>query len=379
VKSLPNPVRKVNAHVLGLDVHKMMIAWVLLDRKGAAKASGEIPADPVALAALVREQIGRKKAHAAFEASGCSLWVFDQLVTLLKGAEFVHVAHAKDVRAIANSKHKNDHNDAWWLAYLTYEGRLPEVWLPTGKIRDLRLVTRERMACVQERTRMMKRIRAHLRQAGVGRTLRPAGLSHRNGRALTRQWAAELGGQLQLAIEHGLARIEALDLEVGFWEERIAELAEALPEVGHLSKEMPGIGLILAATVVAESGSFSRFPHPKAYARCTGLTPAERSSAGHQHYGSITKEGSPALRWALVQAVMGCLRCKNGPGVNVGHWVRGMQKKLGSKKKGQVAGARKLAEAIWRLFALGECFDLRKPFGPLPAAAAISVRKNDAA
>ncbi|MDA1196164.1 MAG: hypothetical protein O2894_13415 [Planctomycetota bacterium] len=27
----------------------------------------------------------------------------------------------------------------------------------------------------------------------------------------------------------------------------------------------------------------------------------------------------------------------------------------------------KLAEAIWRLFHLGECFSFRKPFGPLPA------------
>ena len=169
-----------------------------------------------------------------------------------------------------------------------------------------------------------------------------------------------------MAIERGLARIEALDLEVAFWEERIEEIAEHLPAVGTLKNEMPGIGLILAATIVAESGPIRRFAHPRAYANYSGLTPGERSSAGNPRNMGITKEGSPALRWALVQAVMGCMRCKNGPGVNVGHWVRGMQKKLGSKKKGQVAGARKLAESIWRLFALGECFDLRKPFGPLP-------------
>jgi len=368
MKSLPNPVQKVNAHVLGLDIHKAMIAWVLLDRKGRAVGQGTIDAEPEALTTLVRERIGRKKAHAAFEASGCSLWAFDLLVSLLKGPEFVHVAHAKHVRAIANSKHKNDRNDAWWLAYLTYEGRLPEVWLPTGKIRDLRLVTRERMVCVQERTRMMKRIRAHLRQSGVGRTLPRAALSHQNGRERTRQWATELGGELQMAIERGLARIEHLDLEVAFWEERIEYVAQDLPEVSHVKEAIPGVGMILAATIVAESGSFSRFPNPKAYACYTGLTPSERSSAGQQHYGGITKEGSPALRWALVQAVMGCLRCKRGAGVHIGHWVRGMQKKLGSKKKGHVAGARKLAEGIWRLFALGEAFDVGKPFGARDAA-----------
>ncbi len=32
-----------------------------------------------------------------------------------------------------------------------------------------------------------------------------------------------------------------------------------------------------------------------------------------------------------------------------------------------IAGARKIAEAILRLFHLGECFSFRKPFGPLPA------------
>lgn len=56
----------------------------------------------------------------------------------------------------------------------------------------------------------------------------------------------------------------------------------------------------------------------------------------------------------------------SGPGLHLAHWVDRCQRRLGSKKKGQVAGARKLAEAIWRLRTMGEVFDFRKPFGPLP-------------
>jgi transposase len=366
MKILPNPVRKVNAHVLGLDIHKVMIAWVLFDRRGAAVRGGQIPATREALAGLVEEAVGRKQAHAAFEASGCSLWAFDLLVARLGGREFVHVAHAKRVRAIANSQHKTDHNDAWWLGYLTYEGRLPEVYVPTGDVRELRTATRHRAAVVQERTRTIKRMRAHVRQVGLGRDLRLGALATEMGRAEMARLAEEVGGMTGVAIREDLEALEGLDTRIAAWEERIEAISVRLPDVGAIRRTIPGMGKILAATVVAETGPIQRFHSPKALARHAGLTPCERTSGGRQRLGAITKEGSRSLRWALCHAVMCALRCRQGPGLHLAHWVRGTQQRLGSKKKGQVAGARKMAEAIWRLRMMGEVFDFRKPFGPLP-------------
>ncbi len=367
MKTLPNPVRKVNAHVLGLDVHKQIIVWVLMNRQGRVLASRRIRAEHQELKELVREHVGRKKAHAAFEASGCSMWVFDLLCELLKGAEYVHVAHARSIRAIANSQHKNDHNDAWWLAYLAYEGRLPEVYVPTGRVRELRLATRERAALVHERTRTMKRIRAHLRQAGKGRTLRAGSIRTVKSRDALLEFAEEMGGGRQIAVKQALAHIDALNLQVAGWEDRMEELSADLPAVQALQACIPGVGPVLSATIVAETGPIERFHSPQALARYAGLTPSERSSGGQQRNGGITKEGSAQLRWALVQAVMGARRCRKGPGLYLTHWVNLKRERLGGKKMALVAGARKVAEAIWRLFHLGECFSFRKPFGPLPA------------
>ena len=42
---------------------------------------------------------------------------------------------------------------------------------------------------------------------------------------------------------------------------------------------------------------------------------------------------------------------------------------MGCKAKARAAGARKLAESIWRLFHWGETFDASKPFGGLPTSA----------
>ena len=50
-------------------------------------------------------------------------------------------------------------------------------------------------------------------------------------------------------------------------------------------------------------------------------------------------------------------------------WLERAQKRK-PKKAAIVAAARKLAEAIWRLFALGEAFDLTRAFGQPPAEAA---------
>lgn len=80
-------------------------------------------------------------------------------------------------------------------------------------------------------------------------------------------------------------------------------------------------------------------------------------------HGAISREGSPHLRWALTQGAMGCLRSKTGAGFAAGNWIRAKQKRMGIKAKARAAGGRKLAEAIWRLFHYGECFDPARPFG----------------
>lgn len=367
MRRLPDPVTKVNAYVLGLDVHKRITVWVLLDRRGRRVNEGEIRSCPEVLERLYREVIGRKKAHVAFEASGGSLWVFDTCERLMKGVERVHVAHAKHVKAIANSHQKNDRNDAWWLAYLTFEGRLPEVWLPRGRWRRWRTATRERVACVRERTRTMKRIHAHLRQAG--RPLAKGALARQEGRDRLRDVVSTLDPIVCMAIEQGLEHVELLTDRIVAWEKQIAEMVGEDAEVAVLQEQIPGVGPALAPTILGESGPLDRFRSAKAYGRYTGLPPSERSSAGQTRFGKMSREGNPQLRWALTQAVTSCLRCRYGPGVAVGNWVRAREKRLGSRKKAKVAAARKLAEAIWRLFALGECFDLERIFGRVPGAA----------
>jgi transposase len=362
MKKLVRPVQKVNTEVVGLDVHQDLIVFTWMDDQGDELEQGEFRGTVEALEGFLDRL--NVPTHVTFEAGRCTFWVYDKLVERL-GVRFVHVAQPKKIRAIANSTSKNDYNDSWWLAYLTYEGRLPECYVPTGDLRELRIAVRERFELVKQITRAKVRMRAHLAQLGVKLPDRKID-SIASWNALIDLVVEGEGVQVE-AIGHYLGLMEYLMAGKARWEVVIEELGSKLPEVRVLEREMPGVGPALSASIAAELGPIQRFTSPKALARFTGLTPSDRSSAGKTRPGSITREGSSHLRWALTQAAMACLRSKSGPGLAAGDWIRAKQKRMGSKGKARAAGARKIAESIWRLFNWGEVFDASKPFGGMPA------------
>jgi transposase len=54
--------------------------------------------------------------------------------------------------------------------------------------------------------------------------------------------------------------------------------------------------------VIAEVGDITRFATARRLCSGAGLTPTVRSSDGKARLGHISGQGSPPLRWALVEA-----------------------------------------------------------------------------
>lgn len=364
MRKIASRVAKVKAESLGLDVHQGMTAFCLLDRGGDEVEAGRIDGGREALEALLDRVVGRKKTHVSLEACGGSLWVYDLLVERY-GRERVHIAHARKVAAIANSREKNDANDAFWLAYLTLEGRLPESYIPEGAYRELRVATRERYRAVMALATDIRLVKCHFRQMGVKPPVK--NLKSVKGSAFVREMAERTEGSVGLALQAAVRRLDAAAAEVAQWNARIAELVQALPEVARIQKAIPSMGPVLAAMVVAEAGPISRFHSAKGLAKYTGLTPTDRSTGGKMIHGGISREGSPWLRWALMQAVTLCGMKREGAGAAIRTWVESRQKRMGCKAKAKVAAANKLVKAIWRLEHQPEGFDAARPFGGVPA------------
>lgn len=358
MRKMNRPLQKVNGHTVGLDVHSRSITFCILDRKGGEVATGEFAADEPCLERFLAKHVGRKRCHFGFEASGYSLWLYDFLVARY-GKERVHVAHARALRMVANSKRKNDENDTYWLARLTHEGRLPEARLPDAELRELRLATRFRIRAVRRRTQVIERIRSLLAQVGMRI---PAKLTSQVGSLRLAEAISHLSGVRRDAVTEYAEELDRLQRRIQAWKERITRLVEGLEEVHALEREIPGVGSMLAATIYAETGSLRRFGSAKQLGGFTGFPPSDRSTGGKTLHGGMSREGSPFLRWALVQAVLACTRSRRGPGKAVGDWVRKRYVRMGLKRRAQCAAGRKLAETIWRLFHYGERFDAARAF-----------------
>jgi len=363
MKKLNDPVRKVNAYCAGLDVHKGITVYTLFDPKGAVAETGDFRSTRADFEDFIKRVLKNGETHFTFEASRSSLWVHG-LIREFVDDEYVHVAQSKRIKAIANSNSKNDDNDSWWLGYLTYEGRLPEAHVPEHEILELRIATRERAAAVQHRTKIICRLKAHFAQVGL--IVPGSSIRTKQAQLFMAEQALQIKGVRGRALRSCLDELNYQDFAIQEWNDVIGEVSALIPAVETIEGHIPGIGSVLAATIVAEAGDLKRFHSQKAFGRTTGLTPSDRSSSGKTIHGGITREGNPHLRWALTQAAIGCLRARKGAGLAVGNWIRAREKRMGNKSKARAAGGRKLAESIWRLFHLGECFDAAHSFGGVP-------------
>jgi len=348
---------------VGLDLHKKVLVYSVMDEQGDELANQRVLSKAEELSRLIDGlTAGGQAVQVALEASGCFMWAYDLLVQKL-GPDHVHVAAPSRVKVIAESGEKTDATDAWWLAYLLWDGRLPEAFVAEGDLRELRIAARERRSVVDERSDLVRRMRSHLAQLGI--VLGKSDFKSVVGRERIRQVVLEVEqtqGLRGQAVARLWSRIDQLTQEVLHWEGCVSELSKRFDQIKTLDEELAGVGENIAAVVWAELGNPRRYRSAKAYAKATGLTPGYRESAGRRNKKSITREGSAHVRWALTRAVIACRSCKKGDGLAVKRWVANMKKRK-SPKAAVVAAARKLAEAVWRLFTLGDAFDLTLAFG----------------
>jgi transposase len=126
------------------------------------------------------------------------------------------------------------------------------------------------------------------------------------------------------------------------FDKRLEGMRQAFPQVEALV-DIHGIGLYSALLIVAELGEVERFRTAKQVGAYSGLTSRVHQSGGHCYQGSITRQGSPWLRWVLVQAAMKAVH-KDVALRNFYSRIR----KRSSAKIARVAAARKLAEICWK-------------------------------
>jgi transposase len=285
---------------VGLDVHKETIAVAVAAAGGGEpRALGTIPNRPDAVRAPVRKLGPADRLRCCYEAGPCGYAVQRQLTGL--GAVCEVVASSL-VPTKPGERIKTDRRDALKLARLYRSGELTAVWVPDEDHEALRDLTRAREDAREDLQRARHRLAKLLLRLGVRP---PAGVKPWTVRH--RDW---LGGlrlprpAQQAVLREYLHAVDQAQARQGRLEDELAELAQSGPHAALLGalQALRGVGLVTAATLVAELGDLSRFESPRQLMAYAGLVPSEHSSGGRRRRGGVTKTGNAHVRHVIVEA-----------------------------------------------------------------------------
>ncbi len=285
---------------VGLDVHKKTIAVATVAAHASASVQffGTIANTPEAIRSMLRKLgKGGQKLHLTYEAGPLGY----NLYRLSTG-----LGHRCDVVAPsliprkAGDKIKTDRRDAMMLAQLLRAGQLTEVWVPDEAHEAMRDLVRMRAQATKDQRKTRQQLLSFLLRHG--RTFPGAHWTKAH-----RRWLGELKfahAAQHLVLEELLARIERAEELCARLKQAIVELVPSwtLAPVVAAVQALRGVSILVAATVVAEVGNFSRFESPRQLMAYLGLNPSEHSSGATIKRGAITKTGNSLARTCLVEA-----------------------------------------------------------------------------
>lgn len=284
------------AIVGGFDVHRSQITFDFLDTGTGEVHTGRIaPATRESLRRWLHRFTGHDEV--AFALEGCTGWRFVVEELTRAGIE-AHVAEPADTAMLRGPKRraKSDRADARLLRELLTASRIPESWIPPTHVLEVRTLGRLYLDLNEEYQAWVQRLHAQLFHQGV-----PPFGSLRSQASRDMVAAADLSPVGRVVVDTALAAMGRLRLQQVPIAAELRRVSRVYPGPRVLTQQW-GIGPITAPIIWAEMGDTRRFASSDQAVRHTGLDITVYASAGRRAPGHLSRQGPPALRWALVEA-----------------------------------------------------------------------------
>lgn len=276
-----------------IDLHSSNNVTVVIDEQDRVVYQKRLPNE---LALIVKElSVYQSELEGiVVESTYNWYWLVDGL---MDQGHRVHLANTAAIQQYEGLKYTDDHSDARWLAHLLRLGVLPEGYIYPKAERPVRDLLRKRSQMVRQRTTNLLSIQ-NLLTRNTG-----SSLSAKRVKGLDVQQVDELlpDGDLALAVKANLSVLSSADQQVELLEQIVTQRVKLRPQFSFL-KTVPGIGEILALTIMLETGDIGRFGtvgNFASYCRCVG---SQKISNGKKKGQGNTKNGNKYLAWAFVEA-----------------------------------------------------------------------------
>ena len=326
----------------GVDLHSNNAMYVITDEKDRQLLRQRLPNElPLVLKTLAPFRPRLKVV--AVESTYNWYWLVDGL----QEKEYpVVLAHPSEMEQYDGIKEADDLTDAAFLARLARLNILPTGYIYPKEDRPVRDLLRRRMLVVQHRTGVILSLQ-NMAERQTGQSVGWRALRKLNAAERT-----ELLGEhdcLAFVTTEQLDLIQLLTKKIRRFEQKVLEHTQLRPAYACL-QTLPGVGTILALTIMLETGDIRRFATVgdyTSYCRCVRAT-----------HTSNGKNGNPYLAWAFVEAVHHALRtCPQ---------AKSFYEKKRAKRNGALATkalAAKWSKAAYYMMKRQEAFEVTRVFG----------------
>jgi len=277
-------------------------------------------------------------------------WLVDGL---MDAGYTVHLANTAAIQQYSGLKHSDDESDANWLANMLRLDILPEGYIYPKEERMLRDLLRKRLQLVQQRTQNLLSI-----QGIYDRHLNIKLNADRVKRLKQDQIEEDFNDtNVCLAVGGTLVIQQCLSKQINQIELSLKRQLKLRKEFIGLTS-IDGIGLILALTIMLETGDISRFKTVGQYASYCRCVNGGRYSNGKKKGKTNTKNGNKYLAWGFIEAAHFAIRFND---VVKRYYQRKMSKTSVTVARKTVA--HKLARACFYVLRDQVEFDVNRVFG----------------
>ena len=215
----------------------------------------------------------------------------------------VHLANPSATKQYEGLKYSDDKSDAFWLAQMLRLEILPEGYIYPKEHRYTRDLLRRRLLYVRQRTEHILSFKSMLSRS-IGQSLSANAV-----KKLLPHDAGHLfdSPHLVMAGRCAIEAIQFLTTHISAIEKEVLGHARLKPAFAWLLTA-PGIGQILAMTIMFEVGDIRRFKKAGNYGSYCRCVKSEKISNKKKKGRGNRKNGNAYLSWAYVEAAHGALR-----------------------------------------------------------------------
>jgi len=330
----------------GIDLHTKMMYICILDPDANILIHKNIPTNGKAFLKLIAPY--KDDIVVGVECMFSWYWLAD--LCAQEGIDFI-LGHALYMRCIHGGKAKNDKIDSEKIAHIMLGKNFPLAYAYPAALRPVRDLMRRRSHLV----RIKSEIQSHISITNYQYNLEPfeKNIVHKANRAGIADHFEN--PSVRLNVETDIDVMDGLHYQITRLENYIIKHAKHYDgRMLYRLKTVPGIGDILALTIMYEVLSVERFPTVQKFCSYSRLVKCASESAGKKSGTSGSKIGNAHLKWAFSEAAVLFIRGND----QAKKYVAKLTKKFGKGKALSIL-AHKLGRAIYFMMKRNDVFDMK--------------------